>query len=119
MLNRNAFTPRKRERRFDPKRCEPFLRWLRRLPCMLDGKGGCDGRIVAAHVDYAGDKGISTKCSDKFAVPLCNGFSGHHQLQHSIGWQRFEDNYKIDALEASKAYWEAWPGRREWEREHG
>jgi hypothetical protein len=124
MLSNAAFRPRKREKAkaFDPKRCEPFLKWLRKLPCMLADRGGCDGRIVPAHVDYAGDKGIGTKVSDRYAVPMCNGFQGHHQLQHSVGWATFEANFKVNALEASAAYWRHWlttPEGREWEREHG
>lgn len=51
--------------------------------------------------------------------PLCGGFNGHHAAQHSWGWDTFEDNFKINALEASKAYWDSWPGRREWEATHG
>ena len=120
MLTRKSFMPRKRAkaRSFDPKRCEPYLRWLRRLPCVLDGRGGCSGRIVAAHVDYAGDKGMATKVSDRYAVPMCDG---HHTVQHGWGWKSFESNFRIDTLELSKAYYDEWlktPAGREWEREH-
>lgn len=89
---------------------------------MLADKGGCDGKIVAAHVDYAGDKGMGTKVSDCFTVPLCGGPGGHHAAQHSWGWDTFEANFKMrpgDTLEASRAYWRAWPGRVVWEAEHG
>lgn len=79
---------------------------------MLADKGGCSGKIEAAHVDYAGDKGMGTKVSDRHCIPLC---SEHHRCQHNWGWLTFETNFKINALSASIAYWQAWPGRVAWE----
>ena len=117
MLRAAAFKPRKQNsHRADAwKRVPGFLQWLRGRPCLLCDRGGCDGKIVAAHVDYAGDKGMGTKVHDRFAIPLCGGFNGHHAAQHAWGWDTFEANFKINALEASKAYWAAWPGRRAYE----
>ena len=69
-------------------------------------------RMEAAHVDYAGDKGMGTKVSDRYAVPMC---PQHHQEQHALGWETFEAKYKITALSASVAYWKLWPKRPEWE----
>jgi len=117
MLNRAAFKPRLQNshRARDWKRAPSFLQWLRGRDCLLAAKGGCEGRIEAAHVDYAGDKGMSTKTHDKNAVPLC---SEHHRTQHAWGWDTFEGNFGMapgDTLEAAKAYWQAWPGRRAWE----
>ena len=120
MLSRSAFKPRKQNsHKADAwKRCPQFLQWLRGRPCLLVDRGGCDGKIVAAHVDYAGGKGMGTKVPDMHAVPMCGGFHGHHAAQHAWGWKTFEANFKINALEAAKAYWQAWPGRRQWENEH-
>lgn len=74
----------------------------------------CDGKIEAAHVDYAGDKGMGTKVSDRFAIPMC---SKHHREQHSKGWSAFERTYgNFDALEVAAQYWRNWPGRIAWER---
>ncbi len=101
------------------KRCEPFRQWLRSRKCLLVNKGGCDGWIVAAHVDYAGDKGTGTKVNDRCSIPLCGGPNGHHAAQHRWGWETFEANFKINALEAAKAYWEAWPNRHAWEEGDG
>lgn len=114
MLSASAFKPRKQNsHRADAwKRCAPFLQWLRGRPCMLVERGGCGGKIEAAHVDYAGDKGMGTKVHDKHCIPLC---SDHHAAQHSWGWQTFEGNFKINALIAAAAYWHAWPGRVSWE----
>jgi hypothetical protein len=98
------------------KVAEAFKQWLRGRPCMIADRGGCWGRIEAAHVDYAGGKGMGTKVADRFCVPMC---SEHHRVQHQHGWPAFEANFKINALEASKAYWSAWPGRAKWEAEHG
>ena len=113
MLARSAFAPRRRNSPRPAHKSAPaFLQWLRGRNCLCADRGGCDGRMEAAHVDYAGDKGVSTKVSDRFAVPLCNE---HHRVQHQHGWRAFEANYRVDGLEASKAYWNAWPGRRDWE----
>ena len=37
---------------------------------MPDRRATCAGRIGGRHVDYAGDKGIGTKPSDRYAVPM-------------------------------------------------
>lgn len=117
MLRASAFKPRKQNApRPAWKVAEAFKQWLRGRDCMIADRGGCAGRIEAAHVDYAGDKGMATKVSDRFCVPLCHE---HHRVQHQHGWSAFEGNYKVNALEASKAYWSAWPGRARWEAEHG
>lgn len=123
MLSRSALRPRKQNsRKADAwKRCPQFLQWLRGRPCMFADRRGCDGKIVAAHVDYAGGKGIATKVADQFAVPMCGGPDGHHAAQHRWGWATFEANFKMQpggTLEASKAYWSAWPGRIAWEARH-
>ena len=98
------------------KSAPAFLQWLRGRPCFVSGRG-CDGRLEAAHVDYAGDKGMGAKVSDRFAVPLC---SAHHREQHQVGWREFEIarcKGKVGAaLEASERYWAAWPNRPAWER---
>jgi hypothetical protein len=110
--------PRKRNSpRIAEKSAPGFLQWLRGRVCFASGSLGCDGRIEAAHVDYAGDKGMGSKVSDKFAVPLC---SAHHREQHQVGWREFEiarcKGRVGAALEASERYWRAWPGRIAWER---
>ena len=69
----------------------------------------------SAHVDHAGDKGVGTKVSDRFCIPLCPEC---HACQHSEGWLTFEK--KLDqgsAVALSGLYWTDWPGRREWERD--
>lgn len=116
MLRRSAFAARKKNsHKADAwKRIPAFLQWLRGRPCRLVEKGGCEGRIEACHIDYAGDKGMATKVSDKWAIPMC---SEHHRVQHNVGWRIFEENFKFDALEDAKAYFAAWPGRAKWELE--
>lgn len=92
-----------------------FLQWLRGRACCAHGLD-CAGKIEAAHVDYAGGKGIGTKVSDQYAVPLC---SAHHRRQHQIGWRAFEcEAWGINdyALKAAEAFWRQWPGRIAWER---
>lgn len=108
--------PRKRNAPRPAEKSAPaFLQWLRGRACRAFGPG-CSGKIEAAHVDYAGGKGMGSKVSDRFAIPLC---SGHHRQQHRFGWQSFEHaawNQNGYALSSANAYWRAWPGRIAWER---
>lgn len=74
----------------------------------------CEGLTEAAHVDYAGDKGMGSKVSDCFALPMCRR---HHAEQHRVGWRTFESTYgNFNALEVAEQYWRAWPDRLAWER---
>jgi hypothetical protein len=132
MLARRAFAPRHRNApRPAWKVASSYLAWLRKRPCYLADHraGGCGlmpGRkpVEAAHVDHGGDKGTGTKASDRFAIPLC---PRHHDEQSGKigsfrnrgGWPSFELKYGFKAVEVAAAYWNAWPGRREWEARHG
>lgn len=109
-------SPRKRNAPRPAEKSAPaFLAWLRKRNCLLADKGGCMGRIEAAHVYGGGDRGMSTKCRDSNAIPLC---SEHHRVQHAWGWKTFEANFGMapgDAKLAAEAYWKAWPARLAWE----
>lgn len=93
-----------------------FLKWLRGRACLIAGRAGhqCSGKVRACHVDYAGDKGVGTKVSDRFAVPMCDG--AHGEQTDRLGWGPFEAKYGIKALDAAAEFWRAWPGRGAWER---
>lgn len=105
--------PRKRNAPRPAAKSAPgFLKWLRGRACKVCGD---TGRMEAAHVDHGGDKGMGTKASDRFAIPLCGGPEGHHAEQHRIGWGTFQARYNFDALACANAYWNAWPGRKAWE----
>lgn len=97
---------------------ESYKQWLRGRPYAADGHGLCEGRIVAAHVDHAGDKGMGLKVADRHCIPLCDG---HHNRQHNRGWLTFETECLRgkSAVAMAEAYWNAWPGRAEWERANG
>lgn len=110
--------PRKRNAPRPAEKSAPgFLQWLRGRECLAaKDDPPCGGKIEAAHVDYAGDKGMGTKVSDKYAIPLC---THHHSYQHRVGWGIFQWRVFGDtgyALAASQAYWQQWPGRIAWER---
>ena len=119
MLSRAAFKPRKQNshRADDWKRCDPFLRWLRRLPCFisLQDKGHiCEGKVRACHFDPWGDKGVGTKVSDQASFPMCDKAHGE---QHSRGWQSFQRSYEFDGRDVVTAYWLEWsstPAGRKW-----
>lgn len=99
------------------KVAEAFKQWLRGRQCAADGYGLCEGRMVAAHVDHAGGKGMGTKVADRHCIPLC---WMHHNRQHSRGWPTFEAECLggKSAIAMADAYWNQWPGRAAWEREH-
>lgn len=92
------------------KRVPEFLQWLRGRQCLVGGS--CAGKIEAAHVDYAGGKGMGMKVPDMFSVPLCGA---HHAEQHNAGVKTFEARHSINMLAASKEYWRRWPARLKWE----
>jgi hypothetical protein len=99
------------------KRCEPFRKWLRTRKCILADAGDCRGKVRACHWDEAGDKGTSTKVSDKWSLPMCDE---HHRIQTDVmGWPDFQKHYRFSPREVCGAFWRAWPGRIAWERDHG
>lgn len=134
MLRPSALKPRKQNApRPAWKTAESYKQWLRGRRCHLDGHraGGCGvgdpprkSPVEAAHVDHGGDKGMQTKASDRFAIPLCQR---HHDEQGGKigsfrqrgGWRSFELKYGFSALKVADEYWRAWPGRREWEQSNG
>jgi len=92
-----------------------YLQWLRGRNCAVNNHD-CKWGIEAAHVDHGGDKGMGTKASDRFAIPLCGW---HHDKQHVWGRKTFELRTGVDMLALAAAYWKAWPGRTKWEATHG
>jgi hypothetical protein len=108
MFARSAFQPRKRERvkQPDPKRCPPYIKWLRRLPCFLshhDKPHRCEGTVQACHFDPWGDKGMGTKVSDMAAMPMCA--AGHIEQTDILGWPDFQRKYEFDGRDVVTAYW--------------
>ncbi|MDH7973713.1 hypothetical protein QH494_16090 [Sphingomonas sp. AR_OL41] len=81
------------------RRCPSHLQWLRGRRCCVEG-AGCSGRMVAAHVDHAGGKGMAIKVADWKAVPLCDG---HHAELHR-GARTFEARHGIDLIGAAAAF---------------
>lgn len=126
MLPRAAIRPRKRNApRPTGKSARGFLQWLRGRSCACQGNNpDCEGKIEAAHVDYAAKgtseaKGTRTKVADKWAIPLS---SNCHRLQTNKGWRWFEPRFlgKVGAgAEMAADYWRLWPGRPKWEARHG
>lgn len=123
-LPRSAFERRKppRAKRLDRKDAPKFLKWLKGLPCACGGKNKwCAGKSDPAHVDYAAKgtpdaKGLGTKVADRFSIPLSRGCHAKHTDE--LGWDAFEQTLPTKDAEAlSRAYWQQWPGRREWERD--
>ena len=99
------------------KCAEGFKRWLRQLPCAACGLDANSVRVVAAHVDHAGGKGVASKVADRHCIPLCDPC---HIQQHAAGWLTFEKGLPGQSAPAlATTYWERWPERLKWERENG
>lgn len=121
-LPRSAFQTRKPPRAGRPswKCAEEYKRWLRKLPCARCAQpaGNLANPTVAAHVDHAGGKGLSTKAPDSACIPLCDDC---HKEQHRLGWMTFEK--LLDgacAVILASIYWVEWlatDNGRAWERE--
>ena len=92
-----------------------YLKWLRGRECILAAQGGCKGKVRACHWDQAGDKGMGTKVSDKWAFPMCDG---HHTEQHR-GWVTFIAKHGLTMRAICEFYWRNWHGRAAWERANG
>lgn len=96
------------------KKAPGFLKWLRTRECILAETGECRGRVRACHWDEAGDKGMGTKVSDKFALPMCDE---HHRIQTDVaGWPDFQLQYGFNAATVCAAFWQNWHGRAAWEK---
>lgn len=116
MLHVTPQRARKNAGRPPEKDAPRFLRWIRtRGYCVFRNYGGCEGKIEAMHLDFAGGKGTGTKVADKFSLPAC---SGHHSRQHTKGWATFLRELgltKEALLDAAARLWRAWPDRAKWE----
>ncbi len=67
--------------------------------------------MEAAHVDAAGGKGVGVKVADFHTVPAC---SAAHAEMHR-GADTWQAKYKINLIDAAKAYAKASPHRHLWE----
>lgn len=97
------------------KEAPKFLKWVaREHNCILSATGECQGKVMACHWDEAGDKGMSTKVSDCWSLPMC--FFHHDQQTTVLGWPKFAQKYGFDPEAMCKVLWNSWPGRAEWNR---
>lgn len=97
------------------KSARKFLKWVaEEHNCILHGTGKCQGIVMACHWDEAGDKGMGTKVSDSWSLPMC---AYHHDEQTNVlAWPKFQAKYGFDAREMCEKLWRDWPGRHLWER---
>lgn len=64
-----------------------YLAWIRALPCAVCAEPEWRGhRIEAAHV---GDRGLSQKCPDREAIPLCPRCHRFDKDSHHRAGKRF------------------------------
>ena len=83
--------------RFPKRRNLEYVRWIRKLACLLEHTDECSGRTEAAHVKgrAAGGNDVGN------TVPLC---FRHHFEQHAIGLKTFEGRYGIDLAREAQRY---------------
>jgi hypothetical protein len=60
-----------------PLRDPAYLAWLRKLPCVVCGRGPCE----AAHQRLLGG-GAGSKPDDRYTLPYC--YDCHHVVEHGI-----------------------------------
>lgn len=73
-------------------RSSKYLKWLRKLPCVV-----CQTitkPTEAAHVRFGNDGGMGLKPSDYRAVPLCHDC---HTYQHTVGEPSFWRDYQMQS----------------------
>jgi len=115
MLARTAFRPRRQNsRRADIVRRFPsHLGWLRKRPCLIEGRGGhvCSGDMEAHHVNE-GSGGMAIKPPDFETVPVCS--AAHIEIH--CGKRTFEAKYGLILETCARDYAKASPHRHQWER---
>ena len=107
--------PKKRLRpRRGPVRDAKYLAWIRTQPCATEVVHF--GRIEAAHV---GPRGLSQKCSDREAIPLCSWHHRFGQLSyHRIG-KRFWKVHNLDREQLIADLNRRYDFNRDYQEEHG
>lgn len=114
MLARSAFRPRRQnsKRADEGRRFPSHLAWLRKRPCLLEGRQGhvCSGGMEAHHHNE-GEGGTGLKTFDYHAVPLCS--AGHIEVH--CGKRTFEVKYNLNLADCAAAYAKASPHRFLWE----
>jgi hypothetical protein len=88
MLQRSAQNSRRGQKARTITGHGKFVRGYR---CVI-GTTDCSGKIEAAHLDFAGGKGVGIKVHDAFMIPFCQH---HHGEQHRIGWPAFRRTYGL------------------------
>jgi hypothetical protein len=83
-----------------------YLQWLRGRRCAFESRGGCSGRIEAAHTPDPQSKAMGDKAADRNAIPACQW---HHKLQTDKGWSAVGLT-RESAQALAQGYWRAWPG---------
>ena len=95
------------------KRCEPYLSWLRKMPCFLSVHAPalhtCSGKVRACHFDPWGDKGMGTKVSDSASLPMCD--AAHAEQTDVLGWPDFQRKYEFDGRDVVTTYWLHWTSK--------
>lgn len=86
-------------------------RWVRGFACACFRHDNCEGKIEAAHVDYAGGKGMGLKVADYHIAPLC---AAHHAESHRIGIHTFEARYGVSLLAEAEKLAKVSPYRDQW-----
>ena len=76
-------------------RSEEYLKFVRGFPCAITGE-----YPVEAH-HALGTKGTSKKSSDFSAIPLSSDL---HKELHSLGYETFQEKYRIDLAELALNY---------------
>lgn len=81
-----------------------YLKWIREQPCAVPGCAVASPTIYAREAAHVGMRGMSQKCADREAIPLC---AWHHRLgpqSHHRAGKRFWSLHSIDREELIAYY---------------
>jgi hypothetical protein len=87
--------------------CEPYLAYIRTLPCLICGQPAEPAHIrTGSLADGKSYTGGGERSSDRWALPLCRR---HHEEQHDAGKEIvFWNFYKLDPFGVAVRLWDAW-----------
>lgn len=87
-------------------RCQAHRAWVRRHRCSVPGCKA--GPIDCAHIRTSTNAGIGMKPADCWTISLCRA---HHEEQHRIGQQSFEQRYDLDLVALAREFTRRSPHR--------
>lgn len=83
---------------------EPYLQWIRNLPCIVTGQHGVEAcHLSTANISYGHfGRGKSQKASDRWALPLT---PTEHRRQHGMNELIYWRSTRVNPYKAATILW--------------